>query len=259
MNLTLPLNLPARRRRARRAVPAALAAVALAALLAPSLASASQPVPPGADAAPAGAVNDPWEGWNRAVHGFNNGADRWVLRPLAVAYDTVTPQPVQGRIANFFANLGGPVTVVNQLLQGRPVDAGQSLGRFAVNTTVGLAGLFDPAEDIGLQRSRADFGHTMATWGWEDSRYLVLPLMGPRTLRDALGEVADSPLQPLGAVDNSTVSAALKTLELASGRTRLFALDEARRAALDDYALVRDAWMQRRNGQIRDGRPVKAE
>ena len=196
-------------------------------------------------------VPDPWEGFNRKMHGFNNAADKFVLRPLAVGYKKITPEPVQAGVSRFFANLSMPVTVVNQALQGRPGDATRSLGRFAVNTTVGIVGVFDPASHFGMPgRNDEDFGQTLATWGWRDSRYLVLPLLGPRTVRDALGIVGDQPLSPIAQIQDGGVASGLQALEIVDVRTRLLPIDQFRRDALDDYVFVRDAWIQRRNHQI---------
>ena len=207
-----------------------------------------------ADAEPAdpqAPVDDPWEGFNRHVHGFNNTADQLVFRPLAVGYDTVAPAPVKAGVSRFFANLGMPATAVNQALQGRPRHAAQSLGRFAVNFTVGIGGVFDPATHFGVpQHAPQDFGQTLATWGWSESRYLVLPLFGPRTLRDTVAIVGDQPLSPLGQVQSSVAAAGLQMMEVVDGRARMLPLDKFRRDAFDDYLLVRDAWAQRRKQQI---------
>lgn len=196
-------------------------------------------------------VPDPWEGYNRRMHSVNNAIDKYFARPLAVAYDKVTPEPVQSSVSRFFRNLREPLTAVNQALQGRPGHAGQSLGRFAVNTTVGIGGLFDPATRFGMERRDGeDFGQTMAVWGWEDSRYLVMPLFGPRTVRDAVAIVGDQPLSPIGYVEDSGVANALTILQLVDVRSQVFPMDEPRRQALDEYAFVRDAWAQRRKHQI---------
>ena len=200
---------------------------------------------------PQAPVDDPWEGFNRHVHGFNNTADQLVFRPLAVGYDTVAPAPVKAGVSRFFANLGMPATAVNQALQGRPRHAAQSLGRFAVNFTVGIGGVFDPATHFGVpQHAPQDFGQTLATWGWSESRYLVLPLFGPRTLRDTVAIVGDQPLSPLGQVHSSVAAAGLQMMEVVDGRARMLPLDKFRRDAFDDYLLVRDAWAQRRKQQI---------
>ena len=200
---------------------------------------------------PQAPVDDPWEGFNRHVHDFNNTADQLVFRPLAVGYDTVAPAPVKAGVSRFFANLGMPATAVNQALQGRPRHAAQSLGRFAVNFTVGIGGVFDPATHFGVpQHAPQDFGQTLATWGWSESRYLVLPLFGPRTLRDTVAIVGDQPLSPLGQVQSSVAAAGLQMMEVVDGRARMLPLDKFRRDAFDDYLLVRDAWAQRRKQQI---------
>lgn len=196
-------------------------------------------------------VRDPWEGFNRKMHGVNNVLDRFVLRPVAVGYDKVVPDPVQSGVSRFFGNLRLPVTAVNQALQGRPKHAGQTLGRFVVNSTVGVAGVFDPATRIGVpKRDGEDFGQTLATWGWEDSRYLVMPLLGPRTVRDTVAIVGDSALSPIGQIDKSSVADKLTIMQMVDGRAQMLPTDKFRQDALDDYTFVRDAWAQRRNRQI---------
>ncbi|MFN3985451.1 MAG: VacJ family lipoprotein [Rhodocyclaceae bacterium] len=196
-------------------------------------------------------ADDPWEGFNRRMHSFNNTIDRFVLRPAALGYKRVTPDSVQAGVSRFFANLSMPVTAVNQALQGRAGDAASSLGRFAVNTTIGIAGIFDPAAHFGMpRRDGEDFGQTLAIWGWRDSRYLVLPLLGPRTVRDAVGLVGDLPLSPVSHIDDSTVAIGFQALELVDMRMRLLPTDQLRRDALDDYLFVRDAWFQRRKHLI---------
>ena len=196
-------------------------------------------------------VRDPWEGFNRKMHSVNNTADKFLLRPLAVEYKKITPEPVQAGVSHFFANLRMPATAVNQALQGRPSDAVQSLGRFAVNTTIGIVGVFDPASHFGIpMRDGEDFGQTLATWGWRDSRYLVVPLLGPRTVRDVVAIVGDQPLSPIGQVQDSGVASGLQLMEVVDGRTQMLPMDKFRREVFDDYLFVRDAWAQRRNHLI---------
>lgn len=196
-------------------------------------------------------VRDPWEGYNRRMHRFNNGVDRYFLRPIAVGYTRVIPEPVRHGVSRFFDNLAMPASAINQLLQGHPAHAMASLGRFAVNTTLGVGGVFDPAARMGLRRrDEEDVGQTLAIWGWRDSRYLVLPLLGPRTVRDAFALVADRKLSPLAYVDDGGTAMALQLLGVVDGRAGLMRLDELRREAYDDYAFVRDAWVQRRNHRI---------
>jgi phospholipid-binding lipoprotein MlaA len=201
-------------------------------------------------AGPTAPDNDPWEPYNRAVDRFNRTADKWVVRPVASAYDTVTPEPVQTGVSNFFSNMGSPVTLVNQLLQGKPAPALQTLGRFAMNTTVGIGGLLDPASAVGIPRHAEDFGQTMGVWGWSDSRYFILPLMGPGTLRDTLGQVGDMPLSPIGYIDNSQVTMGLKALRAANTRAGSLGKDNRHGHTIDEYVITRDTWMRRRNGQI---------
>ncbi|WP_112111412.1 MlaA family lipoprotein [Lonsdalea quercina] len=213
----------------------------------PPLMSANDTIPPG----PKGSTRDPWEGFNRRMHSVNNGIDRYVTRPLAITYEKITPESVQSSVTRFFKNLSEPTTAVNHTLQGRPGQGAQSLGRFVVNSTIGIGGLFDPASHIGLSRqSSEDFGQTLATWGWRDSRYLVMPLLGPRTVRDTVSMVGDQPLSPIGYVENSGVVYTLQVMKLVDGRARAFPMDEARKQAEDEYVLVRDAWIQRRDSQI---------
>lgn len=201
---------------------------------------------------------DPWEKYNRHMHAFNIGVDKYVAHPLAKAYVTVLPQAVRNRVGDFFDNLGSPVTMVNQLLQGRPSDAWKTLGRFMLNSTVGIGGLFDPATRAKIAHKHDDFGQTLAVWGWRKSRYFELPFFGPRTLRDTFGLAGDIPLSPTHYVQDDTVRYGLDALELVDTRAQLLSTDSMRQGAADDYALVRDAWTQHRNYQIlRDLHPKK--
>lgn len=195
-------------------------------------------------------IYDPWERYNRKMHRFNNAVDRVIAKPLARAYVRVVPRPVRLGVSNFFNNLGQPVSAVNALLQGKPKQAAQSLGRFALNTTVGIGGIFDPASDAKLPNRSEDFGQTMGVWGWKRSRYLELPLFGPRTVRDAFGAVGDAPLSPLRQVDPDRIRIPLQGLQLVDVRAQLMPTDALREGAEDDYTLVRDSWMQRRDYQI---------
>ena len=193
---------------------------------------------------------DPWEKLNRKVHGFNNVVDRHVAKPLAHAYVAVVPRPVRLGVGNFFSNLGQPISAVNALLQGKPKQAAQALGRFALNSTLGWGGLFDPASNVNLPHHSEDFGQTLGVWGWQRSRYVELPLFGPRTVRDVFGMVGDGPMAPLRGVEDDKIRVFLQGLQLVDVRTQLFAVDSMREGATDEYALTRDAWMQRRRYQI---------
>jgi phospholipid-binding lipoprotein MlaA len=193
---------------------------------------------------------DPWEKYNRRVHRFNDAIDRRVAKPLATAYVKVVPRPVRLGVGNFFNNLGQPVSAVNALLQGKPKQAGQSVGRFLINSTLGIAGLFDPATSAKLPNRSEDFGQTLGVWGWKKSRYFELPLFGPRTIRDALGMAGDAPMSLTRPIDDDKLRVLLQGLQLVDVRTQLLSVDRMREGATDDYALVRDAWLQRRNYQI---------
>ncbi len=193
---------------------------------------------------------DPWEPLNRRVHAFNNVVDRAVAKPLAKAYVAAVPRPVRLGVGNFFNNLGQPVSALNALLQGKPKQAGQSIGRFAINSTLGLVGVFDPATRFNIPQRSEDFGQTLGVWGWKKSRYVELPLFGPRTVRDVFGLVGDAPLAPLQYIEEDKVRVFLQGLQLVDTRTQLMALDSLREGAADEYALFRDGWMQRRQYQI---------
>ncbi|TWI13439.1 MlaA family lipoprotein [Aerolutibacter ruishenii] len=210
-------------------------------------------------AANVGVAYDPWERYNRPMHRFNNAVDRTVARPLARAYVRAVPRPVRLGVTNFFNNLGQPVSAVNALLQGKPRQAAHSLGRFVVNSTLGIAGLFDPASDAKLDNRREDFGQTLGVWGWKRSRYVELPLFGPRTLRDTFGMAADAPLSPVRQIEEDKVRVGLQGLQLVDVRAQLLAIDSLREGAEDDYTLVRDAWMQRRDYQIFGDRQLDSD
>lgn len=197
---------------------------------------------------------DPWEKYNRSVHRFNNAVDHAVARPLARAYSNVVPRPMRLGVSNFFGNLGQPLTAINALLQGRPKDAGQALARFLLNSTLGIGGIFDPASDAKLPRRSEDFGQTLGVWGWKKSRYVELPLFGPRTVRDVFGMAGDIPLSPVRQIEDDKTRIFLQGLNLVDTRAQLLSLDSLREGAVDDYALVRDSWMQRRAYQIEGAR-----
>lgn len=210
--------------------------------------SVADPTLPAAVSSPA--VYDPWEKFNRKVHRFNNAVDRGVARPLARAYSNVVPRPMRLGVSNFFDNLTQPLAAINHLLQGRPVQASQALGRFLLNSTLGIGGIFDPASDAKLPRRSEDFGQTLGVWGWKKSRYVELPFFGPRTVRDVFGLAGDIPLSPVRYIENDKTRIFLQGLNLVDTRAQLLSLDSLREGAVDDYTLVRDSWMQRRAYQI---------
>lgn len=219
----------------------------------------------GADAAEGGVADrfaalDPWEPMNRRVHAFNSAIDRGVMRPLARAYVKVMPGPVRTGVSNFFDNLGAPLAFGNLLLQGRPRESVETLGRFLVNTVFGIGGVFDPAtKALKMHRHGADFGRTLARWGWHESRYLELPFLGPRTLRDAVGAVGDVSMAPMTYVEHDRTRLSLEALWLIDVRSGLLSLDDLRASAPDEYVLTRDAWMARRGYLVRSDRSQRDE
>lgn len=200
--------------------------------------------------------SDPLEGFNRSVDGFNQVVDKAVVKPLAQGYDKVTPPEIKTVIGNFFSNLDDISVAVNNLLQGKPKAAGSDISRFALNTTIGIVGLADVATELGFQKNDEDFGQTLGVWGVGSGPYLVLPLLGPSTLRDAPARFVDAPLDPLYHYDDIRVRNSLLVVNVVNTRARLLpATDLVERVALDQYAFVRDAYLKRRASLIRDGAP----
>lgn len=196
---------------------------------------------------------DPWEPYNRNMFQFNSAVDRALIRPLAVGYGKVTPQPARRGIRNFFTNIRSPVDQINLLLQGRPGDAGTELARFLINSTLGLAGLFDLASDANIEDYEEDFGQTMAVWGWENSRFFILPLMGPATVRDGIGRVPDGYADFAWRWSLEETTYGLIGLNILQARHSMLPLDEDIRSAYDPYTFMRDGWLQRRNHAISNG------
>jgi phospholipid-binding lipoprotein MlaA len=162
-------------------------------------------------------------------------------------------------VGNFFSNMQQPLTALNSVLQGKPKQAAQALGRFAVNATIGIGGIFDPATNAGIPNKNEDFGQTLGVWGWKQSRYVELPLFGPRTVRDLFGMVGDTPFALLRPIEEDKIRVFLQGLQLVDVRTQLMAVDSMREGATDDYALLRDAWTQRRNYQIFGDRHLEGD
>lgn len=205
-----------------------------------------EPLAPASGRTRNGEVNDPWEPFNRRVHNFNLHVDEYIARPLARGYRAVTPQPVRTGIGNFFTNLYEPITAVNLVLQGRPRQAVNSLARFTLNLTLGLGGFLDPASDAKLRQHNEDFGQTMAVWGWDESRYLVLPFLGPSTVRDGFGRLGDRPLNPLNEVSPARDRFLIQGVGLVDLRATLMDLGELEAGSGDSYTLFRDTFLQRR-------------
>ncbi len=194
---------------------------------------------------------DPLESINRPLFAFNNGLDRFLVRPLAQTYHFVMPDVGERGVGNFFANLYDANAAVNALLQWRLDGALQSSGRFLVNSTAGLLGLIDVATPMGIRPYRTDFGHTLATWGVGSGPYLMVPLFGPRTIRSGTGTIVDVYISPQAGIDNVRVRNSLWGLELIDGRARLLKAEELMSG--DRYIFVRDAYLQQRAYFVNDG------
>ena len=199
-------------------------------------------------------IYDPIEPINRAIFSFNNAADKIILEPIAKGYKKL-PSPLQSGISNFLSNLRTPLVVVNQLLQGQGENAVQSSGRFVLNSTIGIFGLIDVAEKVGLEEKEEDFGHTLATWGIGDGFYLVLPLFGPSNLRDTTGMVMTMMTDPINAYALSEGEAWFVPMRTAANAVdqRSKIIDEVnalRDNSVDYYAAVRSSYYQNRKAAI---------
>lgn len=196
---------------------------------------------------------DPLEPFNRGVYQFNDAVDTAVLKPVATAYQKVTPSPVRTGVSNFFSNLGDLWSSVNAGLQLRPREATENLMRFSVNTVFGIAGVLDIASEMGIPRTRLDFGQTMGRWGAPSGPYLVLPLLGPSSVRDGTGLVVDFVGDPVSSVDHVPSRNSLLALRVVDTRAGLLrATNLLEDAALDKYSFTRDFYLNRRQNQIDD-------
>jgi len=195
---------------------------------------------------------DSLESFNRAMFSFNLTLDKWLLKPVAKTYDWITPNFAQRGVRNFFGNLGEINNIVNDILQWKWKQAGNDTGRFITNTTLGIGGLFDVAEKIGLPDGDGeDFGQTFAKWGMGQGTYLVLPLLGPTTIRDGIAIPFDSALDPVNYINDDPWLYGLTALEIIDLRAQLLEVEDL--ASGDLYVFVRDAYLQRRDYLINDG------
>ena len=200
---------------------------------------------------------DPWEALNRNVYVFNTNLDDYVVRPLTKVYEFAVPEIVRSRFSNVFANVGDVFTAVQQLLQGKPKTALDDLIRVFVNTTIGLGGIFDVATDAGLEKHKEDFGQTFGVWGIPSGPYVVLPVLGPSSLRDSFGWAADLNTDILiNQIDNVPVRNIVSGVRIVDQRLKyLNASGLLAGVAFDQYSFVRDAYLQRRRFLIYDGEP----
>jgi phospholipid-binding lipoprotein MlaA len=206
-----------------------------------------------------GSAGDPLEPVNRAIFGFNETFDQVLLKPVAEGYRAVLPEMVRTGVTNFFSNIADVWIAANNLLQGKPENALQDVMRVAINTVIGLGGLIDVASDAGLEKHDEDFGQTLGRWGIGSGPYIVLPFLGPSTLRDGIALVGvDTAVDPVWNVNSVPTRNTLYSGRAVNNRAN--ALDAVRimeEAALDKYRFVRDAHLQRRRSLIYDGDPPR--
>ncbi|MDG1463305.1 MAG: VacJ family lipoprotein [Gammaproteobacteria bacterium] len=196
---------------------------------------------------------DPFEAINRPIYKFNNGLDKVILKPVAKGYEFITPRFFRTGVSNFFNNLTYPVTIANSFLQGKLLQGLQDTGRFALNSTLGLAGILDPATSVGLNQNNEDFGQTLAVWGVPQGPYIVLPLLGPQTLSSGLGIIANAQVNPVLQWPNSSVRSKLFIAWTIETRQTLLSFDETIQESFDPYLFVRESYLQNRRYQINDG------
>ncbi len=214
----------------------------------------------GCASGPGAKSRDPLEPWNRGVYKFNDAVDEAVLKPAATAYRDVTPVPVRHGINNFFENLEDAWSFVNNALQFKAKATAESFMRFGVNTFLGLGGILDVASEMRLEKYTKDFGHTLGYWGVGPGPYLVLPLLGPSTLRDTSARVVNRQGDLVTYIDQVPVRNAATVVRIIDTRASLLKassmLDEV---ALDKYTFTRDAFLQRRRSSIYDGNPPEED
>lgn len=203
-----------------------------------------------------GAPNDPWESWNRKVYSFNDAIDQAVLKPVATAYRDVVPAFLRTGVDNVLGNLYDVWSTANHFLQGK-VRSGMEMGmRVLTNTVLGAGGFMDPATEMGLTRRSEDFGQTLGVWGVAQGPFVVLPLLGPSTLRDTAGLLLDRQAAPSTLPDQASGRYTVTALELINTRANLLSAGAlVDQVALDRYAFIRDAYLSRRRDALYDGAP----
>ena len=209
---------------------------------------------------------DPLEPFNRAVYRFNTDFDKAFLKPAAKGYRAITPDPVERGITNFFGNLADVTSAINNVMQFKMSRAGSDVGRLFINSTVGVLGFVDVATNVGLPSYKEDFGQTLGYWGLDSGAYLMLPFLGPSSVRDAFGEAGDLFTDPLFNLDpvfnlkSDGVYWGLVGLRAIDRRANLLTTTEILEdAALDPDILLRDAYLQRRHYRVHDGNPPEGE
>jgi len=199
--------------------------------------------------------SDPWEPLNRSLFSMNVAIDKVSTKPLAKGYRKITPRLIRTGIGNFFGNLIAPRSAINHFLQGKPGRGVSELGRFVINSTIGVGGLIDIATPSGLEEHQEDFGQTAAVWGIPDGPYVMLPILGPRTLRDAILTPVDVVVDPLYQYNNSSVRDKVYVLRLIHLRYQLLAAEKFLEDSKDRYVTTRESYLQNREYEIYDGDP----
>ncbi len=202
---------------------------------------------------------DPFESINRPIYTFNRALDKAVLRPAAKGYDAITPEPVQKGVNNFFENLDDIITAFNGLFQGKIKQSGSDAVRVVINSTIGLAGFIDFASDFGLEKHDEDFGQTLGYWGFDSGAYVMIPFFGPSSIRDGFGEVFDYPLGAFKNTEHVPTKNTITGLDLLDKRAGLLEFDSQLEDSIDEYAFVRDAYLQNRQFRVYDGNPPEDE
>jgi phospholipid-binding lipoprotein MlaA len=197
---------------------------------------------------------DPWESWNRGVYRVNDKFDRAIAKPVARTYVRIVPHPIRTGVSNFFDNLATPTVMINDALQGKLKASLNDLGRFVLNSTIGLGGILDPATPMGLDHNNEDFGQTLGHWGVHPGPFLEVPLLGPSDLRDGPSKVVDAYTNPHAYIRNTGVKWGLYGVYYIDVRAGLLSLDDTLKNVYDPYAFVRDAYLQRRAYLVSDGK-----
>jgi phospholipid-binding lipoprotein MlaA len=207
-------------------------------------------------AANAQSANDPFEGANRAIFGFNEAIDGAVLKPVAKGYQAAVPELMRMGVTNFFGNFGDGWSAINNLLQGKVEQSATMVMRVATNTLFGIGGIFDVASDLGMERSTEDFGQTLGRWGMPAGPYVVWPLLGPSTARDTLARPLDLAWSTSLAINDTGVNFSLAALQLVDTRAGLLSASGVIDGlAFDKYTFIRDAYVARRRNLVYDGNP----
>lgn len=196
-------------------------------------------------------VDDPWEPVNKRIFTFNQYFDDWFMRPLAKGYAAVLPPPAQQGVQNFFSNLDDVTVLINNLLQGKPADAASDGGRVLLNTTFGVAGLWDVASRVGLQKHDEDFGQTLGVWGVGPGPYVIMPFLGPSNLRDTIGFGVDVASSPVSSPDDPATRNSMHALSIVDTRVQALQFDDLMYG--DVYIFMREAYMQQRQYEVSDG------